>query len=349
MDSEPYYLASRKSWYIKTIGDNGKRSQKKIGNTKREAKAYLDAIRREQERAETANGLLLLELVEQWATLQLTRVERGEVTESWLGRRMSMLTRFLSDNPDLSCDDLKPFILLDWIAKQGWKPNTERMLLTVAKQVLRWGVRTKRIHDSPIESIDMPSTTRSEGIVTDEQHRQIIEKCGTDRRTRPLRPLLILLRNSGCRPGELQQLTASQLSTDCSTITLTKHKSSKKTGAKTIYLSPCGQTIARILCSVRSDVLLLNGKGQPWTRNAVRIRFRRLRESLGLPGDIVAYSYRHAYATRALVAGVDIATVAELLGHASTEMISRHYGHLAQEKNHLKDAAARVSQQRAGG
>lgn len=137
MDSEPYYLASRKSWYIKTIGDNGKRSQKKIGNTKKEAKAYLDAVRREQERAEAANGLLLLELVEQWATIQLTRVERGEVTESWLVRRMSMLTRFLNDSPDLSCEDLKPFVLLDWIAKQGWKPNTERMLLTVAKQILR--------------------------------------------------------------------------------------------------------------------------------------------------------------------------------------------------------------------
>ncbi|MCU9931040.1 tyrosine-type recombinase/integrase, partial [Escherichia coli] len=61
------------------------------------------------------------------------------------------------------------------------------------------------------------------------------------------------------------------------------------------------------------------------------------------------YSYRHAFATQALVSGVDIATVAELLGHASTEMISRHYGHLANEKQHLKDAAARVIRPHADG
>jgi integrase len=346
MDSEPYYLASRKSWYIKIEGANGKRSQRKIGDTKKEAKKYLEALRKEQNRATSAGGMMLVDLVDQWVGWQLVRVDRGEVTSSWLSRRMSMVTRMLVDFKELHCGELKPFMLLDWTAKQGWKANTERMLLGVVNQVYKWGIKHKRISENPIDGIDMPSATRSEGCVTDDQHRQIMVKCGLDKRTRPLRPFLILLRNSGCRPGELQQLIASQVSGDCSTITLTKHKSSKKTGAKTVYLSPCGQTVLSILRSVRSDVLLLNGKGQPWTRNAIRIRFRRLRESLGLPADIVAYSYRHAFATRAIVAGVDIATVAELLGHSSTDMIAKHYGHLAQEKKHLKDAAAKAISKR---
>jgi integrase len=342
-NSEPFFWKSRGGWFVKATSNAGKRTNVWVGATKKEGKLALEKLAAESAEVESIADQVLFEtLVDQWAGVQLIRVERAEVTIGWLTRNLSMLNQFLVAHPELTCEDFKPFTLLDWIASKKWKPNTERMLLTVAKQIFKWGVRTKRIKENPIDGIDMPSATRAEGCVTDDQHKRIIEKCGADRRTRPLRPFLILLRNSGCRPGELQQLTASQLSSDCSTITLTKHKSSRKTGAKTVYLSPCGQTLARILASRRSDVLLLNGKGQAWTRNAVRIRFRRLRESLGLPGGIVAYSYRHAFATRALVSGVDIATVAELLGHASTEMISRHYGHLANEKQHLKDAAARV-------
>jgi site-specific recombinase XerD len=349
-NSEPFFWKSRGAWFVKATSDAGKRTNVWVGKTKKEGKLALEKLAAESaEVVAIADQVLVETLVDQWAGVQMIRVERGEVTIGWLKRNLSMLNQFLVAHPELTCDDFKPFTLLDWIATKKWKPNTERMLLTVTKQVFRWGVRTKRIKENPIDGIDMPLATRADGCVTDEQHRLMFDRCGLDRRTRPLRPLIVLLRHSGCRPGELATMTASDLSDDCSTITLTKHKSSKKRGAKSVYLSPCGQTIAKILRSVRTDTMLLNGRGQPWTRNAIRIRFRRLRESLGLPPSIVAYSYRHAFATQALVSGVDIATVAELLGHASTEMISRHYGHLANEKQHLKDAAARVIRPRADG
>ena len=53
------------------------------------------------------------------------------------------------------------------------------------------------------------------------------------------------------------------------------------------------------------------------------------------------YSYRHTYITDALERGVDVATVAELVG-TSVETIQRHYGHLSTRHNHLKEAAAKA-------
>ncbi len=49
-----------------------------------------------------------------------------------------------------------------------------------------------------------------------------------------------------------------------------------------------------------------------------------MRAKLGLPAGTVACSYRHSYATQAILNGTDVATVAELLGHGDVAMIQNH-------------------------
>lgn len=48
------------------------------------------------------------------------------------------------------------------------------------------------------------------------------------------------------------------------------------------------------------------------------------------------YTFRHSWCTHALERGVDAVTVATLLGHRDTTMISRHYAHLMQRRDHLR-------------
>jgi len=92
-----------------------------------------------------------------------------------------------------------------------------------------------------------------------------------------------------------------------------------------------------------SEFVFLNCRGKPWSSNAVRIRIEHLRKNLGLAGDLCAYLIRHAFGTNAIVNGVDVATVAELLGHTSLEMVSTTYLHLADQKTHLNDAVERAT------
>jgi site-specific recombinase XerD len=40
---------------------------------------------------------------------------------------------------------------------------------------------------------------------------------------------------------------------------------------------------------------------------------------------VISYTMRHSFATQALVNGVGIAHVAELMGHVDTSMVSQHY------------------------
>jgi len=89
--------------------------------------------------------------------------------------------------------------------------------------------------------------------------------------------------------------------------------------------------------SFRSD------DGKTWNNNSVRLRMSRLRKRLNLPAGIVAYAYRHSFATNGLVNGVPIATMAELLGHTDTKMISAHYAHLGIHVDYLQNAAVMAS------
>jgi integrase len=76
------------------------------------------------------------------------------------------------------------------------------------------------------------------------------------------------------------------------------------------------------------------------TPQSVTKRMARLCRKAGVKA--IAYGYRHTFATDALANGVPDAQVAALLGHSGTTMLHRHYSHLTEKANVLREAAAKV-------
>lgn len=68
--------------------------------------------------------------------------------------------------------------------------------------------------------------------------------------------------------------------------------------------------------------------------------FAEVRESAGLP-EITLHDLRHYFASHAVMSGVDLLTVSRWLGHSTTELVSKTYGHL--NSAHLQAAAAKMS------
>ena len=58
---------------------------------------------------------------------------------------------------------------------------------------------------------------------------------------------------------------------------------------------------------------------------------------------MTAYLCRHGFGTRTILSGVDGATLAELMGHGSQEMISKVYVHLADQPQHLHAAVGKIN------
>lgn len=76
-----------------------------------------------------------------------------------------------------------------------------------------------------------------------------------------------------------------------------------------------------------------------WVLDRLERTFARVVKNAGLPG-VTFHTLRHTFASHAVMAGVDLYTVARLLGHRDLSMVQR-YAHLAPA--HLQAAATQAA------
>jgi integrase len=93
------------------------------------------------------------------------------------------------------------------------------------------------------------------------------------------------------------------------------------------------------LAGERDEPILRSDKGLAWTRTGLHSCLYRTAKRAGLAGQVHARTLRHTFATEAIIGGVDLLTVAELMGHADPSMIATHYAHLARNRDHLQRAS----------
>jgi hypothetical protein len=97
----------------------------------------------------------------------------------------------------------------------------------------------------------------------------------------------------------------------------------------------------RVRGKTLGDLIFTSERGAPWSKGLIAKAVRGTRVRAGLGEHVTAYSIRHWWCTEKLRARVPITHVVELMGHASTAMISRVYGHRG---DHADDLRAAVEQ-----
>lgn len=144
----------------------------------------------------------------------------------------------------------------------------------------------------------------------------------------------MFLRLTGIRPGELCHLIWEQVNFDNHVLVIRKHKSRRTAKTKRpriIHLPPAAENLLhwRLRACGRTERVFLNGDDQPWRYNALRCRMRRLRERAGIGPDangeqIVLYTARHTFGSRAAAAGVSDRRLADLMGHTDPKMTQKY-------------------------
>ena len=335
--ARPWRRSESGSWYAQVRGKQVRLGGPELSKTA--AQMALNRVLAEAAAAEGEDpGLRVRDLL----NLFLDHVERDRAaaTYEWYRR---FLKPFTDRNGSIVAAEVRPLHVSRLIADNpGWGPSARWGLITAVKRAFRWAWTEGYLASNALARVERPAAGRRETFLDDGKVRAII---GAYPAGDPFRELLTILRETGCRPGEASRVTSADLDLAAGVWVLSRHKTAAKTGRpRVVYLNPTALELCRKLAARnRTGPLFRNEDGAPWTRNAMACRFARLRKRLGLGPEATAYALRHGFVTGALERGVPIATVAELVGHADTQMVCRHYSHLAERREHLRGAAEQAT------
>ena len=146
------------------------------------------------------------------------------------------------------------------------------------------------------------------------------------------RPLARAALETGARYSELARLEVSDFNRDSGTIAIRKSKTSK---ARHIILTDEGAAFFLAHCAgrARSELMFTHsderGDKMPWKKSAQTWPMKDASERAKLTPLIGFHQLRHTWASHAVMNGVPMMIVAKNLGHADTQMVEKHYGHLA--------------------
>jgi integrase len=167
----------------------------------------------------------------------------------------------------------------------------------------------------------------------------------------------------GLRRGEACGLRDIDVDLDAATITITQQRTSvaykpivkevkSEAGDRVIAIDPHTIVILRAYHAMRARWTLANGPdwpntgfffvrpdGQPWHPDTLGRRFVQLTTQAGLP-PIRLHDLRHCAASYLKLAGADMKTIQDILGHSSSVITSDTYTLLFQDLERAVTAAA---------
>lgn len=333
----PWYRSEKRAWYVKIGG-----RQVRLGADKAGAFAAFHRLMAAGGRLPVSSELTARDVFNLFLDHTRRRVQKGERAAVTLEGYERFLVPAAVGFGTVQAEALIPATVAAWVDGQsGWGVTTRHNAITAIKAAFRWAKRSGHLALNPIADLERPTPRRREVVPTPGQAAAL----RTVRRDAAFRDLVAALVETGCRPGEVCALTAAGVDLDAGTWTVpnkTRHRTGEPT--RTVHLTPAVVDLSRRLAGSHPDgPIFRNSRGRPWTRNAIALRFQRLRTAVGLgPEAGVAYALRHLYVTDALERGVPVATLAELVGHRDATMILRVYSKLASRHQHLREAAATV-------
>lgn len=281
----------------------------------------------------------------------------GELGAASLALRQRYLQAFCEAEGWRLVRECLPFHLTAWLKQQtSWRSDwTIHTVVQMIQRPFNWAVRQRLIAANPFLGVThRPGAPRRP--ITDAEFQALLRfSSGRSTRRRPspgarFREVLIFLRFTGCRPGELCHLTWNDVQLKDGVLVLEQHKTSRtqrKPRPRTVELDP---VVVKLLAHIRrrqesTEHVFLTYRKTPWNKESLNLRIRRMRARAGIPNDAKLYGIRHRFGTRAIVNGVDLKTLSVLMGHTTTRM-TEHYVHLAGQRQHLAAAMRQANGRR---
>lgn len=247
----------------------------------------------------------------------------------------------------------KPYHLTRWLdSNERWKSDwTKSGVAAVVQRPFNWAVKQRLIASNPFRGVTRRGGKPRRPMTDEEFAKLLIAARGRKTKKRPTPGERFIefarfLRLTGARTCEAYRLRWSDVDAEAAAIVLQEHKASSTQRVPKPRVIPLIPEVVSLLLEIKrrgegGEFVFLNHRGNPWNRCSLSLRMQRARKKAGVPGDAKLYGLRHSFGTAAIVNGVDLKTLAELMGHSTTRM-TEHYVHLAARSGHLADAMRRA-------
>lgn len=293
------------------------------------------------------------------------------LTQNTLDNYHKFLSPFIAAFGRVKVVDLRPRQIREFLATMRqdrehpangkmvcWNDSSIRQAIGVYATAFNWAVDEELISRSPMKkkgggAIKRPIIQYGQGhaAITEAEHESLLHQTGR-RSKKSFHKLLQFWWATGCRPGEMALARTDEWSEQRQALVIRatdprnigRFKLARLKRDRIVYVpSNLVSLMRELVKAAGADGLLFkNEAGAAYTSPIIDTRFRSLRTYINRrrPGtirpEVSAYSYRHAFVTRWLVAGRSAEKLCELL-NTSVKMLKLHYSHLFEEHQVLRD------------
>lgn len=201
---------------------------------------------------------------------------------------------------------------------------TVRHDLHALSKFFGYAIKQNWIQENPIRNIEIPSDRDAirMHILTAPEEKQYFSRAA---KCPDLYDLGRLILNQGMRPEEVTSLPKSDIEIDRGQLKIARGKSAA--ARRTLYLTTESRQIIARRLKGDSPWLFPSSRipGKPIARlNSAHDAVCKQATQDGLQFGFVIYDLRHTFATRMAMAGVDLATLAAILGHSRIAMVQKY-------------------------
>jgi integrase len=328
-ERKPYWKTSHKAWYFRHHG-------KEVRLDPDKEKAWQKWHLFKAGELEITKDTKVIELIAEF----LDRCQRKSrpSTYEWYRKHLHSFANYIGG---LRVSSIKPLHVTRWIDQRY--PNTSNGstingAMRSVQRVFNWARKEGLLKTSPLEGLEKPRPTRRDVYLTPEQYKAVVAAI----KDRGFLDVVVTMRETGCRPQEVRAVEARHFDPKSRCWVFPKEEAKGGREARVVLLNDRAFEITqRLALKYPQGPIFRNRDGKPWTRNALHCRAYRLTRKLKF--HVCPYAIRHTFATDAIVRGVDLVTIAQLMGHKKLDMLTEIYQHVQKRSDHLHEALRRAT------
>jgi len=312
------------TWYIR-YKFNGRDVREAIGPSKREAELVLAKKKAEIREGRffnvcKADRVSFRELADRYAK-EHAALHKAESTNASDRYRLTLLVKEFGERRLKQIDSGTVNTFITRLRIEGRSPATVNRIRSLLSHVFTKGIHWGLCSSNPVRLVKAlrENNRRVRYLMPDEVARLLAE-CPDW-----LRVVVLAAVHTGMRKEELLSLTWEQINPRERTIHLTRTKNGR---TRTLPMSDeLWRTLSALPRRLHCPHVFAKEDGSRYVKESIRGAFEGALRRARIE-DFHFHDLRHTFASNLVMAGVDLLTVKELLGHQTMDMTVR-YSHLA--------------------